>query len=177
MRLFLLLLALAGSAPEPAKEPGAIGDPAQLFYLRPLNPELAGMQLVDLNLWVGPKATEPRRVLLSFAAEFCVPCKKELAAYAVHHQALRDAGAQIVVVLVDENDEARKKMQAYLRDEVKLPFPVVADKLRLIARGYGVSSLPHNVIIGRDGRIAWVKKGYAEGLSIPALLEALATPK
>lgn len=156
-----------------ATTPGAVGAAAPLFYLRALNPASVRVPLVDLNRWVGPKATAPRSVLLSFAADYCGPCKRELRAYAEHEAELAAAGAEVVVVLIDDDPAARSRLAAQLRDEYHLPFPVVADALQLVAKGYGVSSLPHNVIVGRDGKVAWVHRGYREGESLPALLEAL----
>lgn len=161
------------SATRTASAARAAGARAPLFYLRTVNPTQAGVPLVDLNRWVGPKATAPRPVLLSFAADYCGPCKRELQAYAEHHAALTAAGAQVVVVVIDEDPAARARLTAHLRDELRLPFPVVTDVLQLVAKGYGVTSLPHNVIVGTDGRIAWEHRGYREGESLPALLEAL----
>jgi peroxiredoxin len=38
---------------------------------------------------------------------------------------------------------------------------VALDAGQTVARQYGVEGIPHTVIIGPDGKIAWVKTGYS----------------
>jgi peroxiredoxin len=35
------------------------------------------------------------------------------------------------------------------------------DAGQTVARQYGVEGIPHTVIVGPDGKIAWVKTGYS----------------
>ncbi len=38
---------------------------------------------------------------------------------------------------------------------------VAMDAGQTIARQYGVDGIPHTVIVGPDGKVAWVKTGYS----------------
>ena len=49
-----------------------------------------------------------------------------------------------------------------------------------MARQYGVEGIPHTVIVGPDGKVAWVKTGYSpDGASeaANAVKQLLAAPK
>jgi len=48
-----------------------------------------------------------------------------------------------------------------------------------VARQYGVDGIPHTVIIGPDGKVAWVKTGYSsenEKEAAEAIKKLLAAP-
>ena len=64
-------------------------------------------------------------------------------------------------------------MTELLVEEYRLPFPVLQDWTRIVARKYGIEKLPHTVIIGPDGIIRWVRNGYDENKTLPGLLAAI----
>lgn len=167
--------AVAPVGAQPASnERGRVGDPAPLFYLRTKNPEACGLPILDLNELVGSDATAPRPVILSFAASDCRPCRLELAELKRRQTELAATGAVLAVVVMDATAEGRDEMLAFLTEELAIPFPIVEDPPgQMITRKYGVSSLPHTVVIGGSGLIGWVSRGYEGSASVDRLFRAV----
>ena len=45
-------------------------------------------------------------------------------------------------------------------DELKLPFPVLADRFAILARRYRADALPYVVLVDAAGKIRWSHAGY-----------------
>ena len=161
----------------PAVASGQVGQTAHLFYLPTINAKLCGQSIFDANVVAGPRARAPRVLVLSFAADYCEPCKKELKAYAANYRALQASGAAFVVVVVDEDRAAGDRLVRYLTEDVRLRVPIVEDTFQLLARKYSVQTLPHTVIIGPDGRVRAVRTGYEGQMSLDALLAQVAAAR
>lgn len=164
-----LVLALAGparaEAPAPAVSVPAVGLPvgadAPAFSLKLMNPEQAQQKSLVLADHVGPGAPHKKKgVLLSFAASYCAPCKKELADLAVAEPAWRKAGLLTAVVVIDTEAAGIEAMRAFLLDELKLPFPVLADRFAILARRYRAEALPYVILIDAEGKVRWSHAGY-----------------
>ena len=161
------------AAPEPTpvqSDLGKAGQKAYRFYLNTVNPKLSGVELIDLNVYFKRGA---RPLVLSFAENWCEPCRAELAAYAARPGPIKRTGAQYVVVVKDAEPEKAEALVKYLVDDLKLPFPVVLDPTNKISKEYGVVSLPHTTVIGPSGNIAWVESGYTAKKSLRRLLTAI----
>ncbi len=163
----------AANKEAPPSNLGKPGQTAHLFFQSTENPKLSGVERFKLGDHVGDEATTPRPVVLSFAAWYCEPCKKELADYARSPASIRDTGAEYVVVVIGDKAE-QEKMTKLVVDELQLPFPVVRDWGEIVARRYGVTSLPHTVVVGRDGKIASVVTGYDPKAALGELVQAIA---
>lgn len=158
----------------PASSKGRVGQAAHRFFLRTQNPERSGLERLDLNRWVGPGAEAPRTVVLSFAANDCAPCKKELSALTERSDELQATGAMFAVVVMDATADQRAQMLSFLNEQLQVPFPVVVDPPgQIVTRNYGVSSLPHTALVGSDGLIRWVSHGYTGPESLDALFAAI----
>lgn len=170
-----------GAPPPPAAAarpegpgPGQVGQPAHRFFLRTVNPEASGLERLDLNQVLAPEAADPRVVVLSFAAFDCAPCKGELSALQERLEELRASGALFAVVVTDRTAEARARMVGFLTDELGVPHPVVEDGSQILMRLYGVTSLPHTVVVRPDGTIAHVAQGYAGPESLDRMFSVIA---
>lgn len=140
--LLLVVLALAGAA-QAAPGPGDIA-PVQLGRTLDGDP-------VSLADYPG------KVVVVSFWATWCPYCLKELPILENIQNAAKGA-AQVVAVNTEERDVFRKVVRA-LKD---LKLQLSRDVDGKAAAAYGVNGIPHLVIIGRDGRIVKVYRGYGE---------------
>lgn len=60
-----------------------------------------------------------------------------------------------------------------LRDKLKdYGLTLVSDEYGSIGRAYGVTAIPHMVIVGKDGRIASIHIGYDES-QLPAFVDEI----
>jgi len=93
-----------------------------------------------------------RVVLLDFMATWCVPCRRQIPEFADVHA--RRAGAGLVAVSIDVDPlEDEADLRAF-RDELGVPwdFALDTDGARVL---YDAVTLPKQVLVDRDGRIAW----------------------
>ena len=96
-------------------------------------------------------------VVISFWASWCSPCRKELPIL----EGLQVQGKgkiQVVAVNIESRDIFQKA--AKILGEVHLML--ANDRGDRSQRAYGVKAIPQMVIIGKDGRIAVIHKGYGE---------------
>lgn len=156
----LMLAALAALAAAPAaaadlKE----GDAAPVWMLRPLNAQASGFKVVSLNDLLQGNPVQPKAILVTFFATYCEPCKKELPYLQSLYAAFKDKGLFIVEVSIDTEPEAIPQIEKLLAEH-KVTMPVVHDKLNVVAKRYGVSRLPHLVIIDGEGTVKRILVGY-----------------
>ena len=182
-----LLLVAIGLATSPARaEPAApdkpviaIGEPAPVFLLKTLNPERCGQDLVSLKAWVGSQAQPPRRaVVLSFAASYCGPCRREMPELGALAARTAERGVAVAVVGIDKEPEGIEAFRRLVVDELALAVPVLLDRFAIVGRRYGASELPFLVLIDEGGKIRWFKSGYEEGglAALAAELDKLVGP-
>ncbi len=152
----------------------AEGQPAPSFTLRTMNPEASGVPVVSLENYVGaePEDAEARVLLISFFASWCGPCKKEMPYLQQLHSMYRDRGLRVVGVNIDREEQGiadARKMIAH----AKVTYPVLSDRFNLLARRYlgEQSPLPSVFIVGRDGSIVRIEKGYGKDASTFLLAE------
>ncbi|MDG2536084.1 TlpA disulfide reductase family protein [Dyella jiangningensis] len=108
-------------------------------------------------------------VIVTFWATWCGYCMKELPVLAALQK--MKGSNDLAVVGVSHNDdlEAFKKARHNWRSlDVILTYDA---KDHLISKPYGVNTIPHMVIIGRDGRIDDVYVGYDESMLDQILAE------
>lgn len=145
LRLALLSLAL-GMAGAVQAAPGA-GDMAPPDFGVTL-----GGDAITLDKYPG------KVVVVSFWATWCAYCMKELPALEALQQVASVHGLEVVAV----NTESRLEFRKIERQLRSLTFKMTYDPDKKAAKAYGVSGIPHLVIIGRDGRIVQVYRGYGE---------------
>ncbi len=118
-----------------------------------------------------------KAVIVTFWATWCPYCIKELPILEnVQNQAGKDKIAVIAV-----NTESRDVFRRAARImEKSMHLTLANDRGDEAQTAYGVKSLPHMVIIGRDGRIVKVWHGYAEDRLdeiVADINQALADPR
>jgi tetratricopeptide (TPR) repeat protein len=123
------------------------------------NPKLAGVQLaIDFKVKstdgkdLALKSLRGKIVLLDFWASWCGPCRVEMPA--VKNVWKKYGGDKFVIVGVNM-DKSKEAFDSYTRSE-GLSWPQYFDGLgwnNKIAQLYGVRSIPHTVLIDKDGAI------------------------
>ena len=143
---------------KPAGEPAPLspGDGAPVFSAPVQNAGAAGVQRFDLAELVGARATAPapaKVVLVSFFARACQACRHELPVLEALYTQYRTTGLYVVSVAADP--------PALLR-VLRVSWPVLADPKRSITRQYLGRNprYPSAALIGREGKIISLKKGY-----------------
>jgi thiol-disulfide isomerase/thioredoxin len=169
LRALALLAGLAVAAPVAAElEEAVVGAPAPGFSLRVLNPEAAGMSWLSLQSLAGdePEDPEARVVLVSFFASWCAPCKKELPLLVELDTRYRSLGLRVIGISIDKEEDgiaaARKLVASH-----HAAYPVLSDRFNLLARRYlgDQAPLPSVFLIGRDGNILSIERGYTKDAS------------
>jgi alkyl hydroperoxide reductase subunit AhpC len=157
MWIAAVAILLAGAEPSTLKT----GEPAPAFSLRTVNPDASGRKLIALKSHVGTGAEDPKKgVLLSFAASYCEPCKKELKELKAMEPELQKKGILPVVVVIDTEEAGQASMKKLLVDELAVPMPVVADRFSILARRYAAAKLPYVVLVDGQGIVRWMHAGY-----------------
>ena len=137
----------------PAAAAPQAGDPAPGY----LGVTLDGKD-VDVKHYAG------KVLVVSFWATWCGPCRKELP---VLEGLQRTVGDRIQVVAVNMETREVFRRAARSMDDYKLTF--AHDHAKSPSESYGVNGIPHMLIIGRDGKIVKVKRGYDES-ALPGIV-------
>ena len=109
---------------------------------------------------IDTKAMQGKVIWINFFATWCPPCKRELPVLEKNvMEKYKDNPDFVLVVLGREH--TMEEMKDYANStELKLPF--APDEGRKIFSMYATQSIPRNVIIGRDGKIAIQTIGFTE---------------
>jgi thiol-disulfide isomerase/thioredoxin len=136
--------AAASTGQERAVTAGAplIGRPAPALAIKTIDGER-----IDLGSVYGKKA-----VYLKFWATWCVPCREQMPHF---ERTYESAGTDLLVLAVDTGfNESRDDVLAYRR-QMGLKMPIAIDDGRFAA-AFNLRVTPQHVVIGRDGRVAYV---------------------
>ena len=102
-------------------------------------------------------------LVVTFWASWCGPCIKELQVL----ENLQNAAKKSVQVIAI-NIEDRDKFKSVSRALNTLSLKLAHDYTKSVAEKFGVNGIPHMLIIGRDGKVLNVHRGYGDGM-IPTL--------
>lgn len=116
-----------------------------------------------------PVDLEQRRgkvVVMTFWASWCGPCMRELPMLA-HLQKV--VGKDALEVVAVNWGEPRAEVLTFARRNSKYDLEYLLDPRGNNAERYGIKAVPHMFVLGHDGRIAAIHRGYSEA-SLPAIL-------
>jgi thiol-disulfide isomerase/thioredoxin len=111
-------------------------------------------------------------VVLDFWATWCPPCLAMLPVLHDLHREWQPRGVEFVGIDSDGAMTTRAEVVDFVAGR-QFPYPVVIDD-REVGGRYGVYSIPHLVIVGRDGMIARVFVGGVSRAQLGAALAAVA---
>jgi peroxiredoxin len=103
-----------------------------------------------------------KRVVLTYWASWCGPCRMELPALKAFYAEARRSGADFEVLAINI-DEYKDSAEGAAK-ELKLPFPVLLDPHQKAAGDYGVSSIPALFVIDTNGRVTYTEVGFNLGM-------------
>lgn len=106
--------------------------------------------------------------VLDFFATWCGPCREEMPDVDALAASYRDRGVRVVAVDA-EPAEAREFVEK-LAGQLKLTLPVALAG-EGVAEAYHVNSLPHLVVVGKDGAIRRVLVGAHSRREIARLID------
>lgn len=105
---------------------------------------------VDLKDYAG------KTVVVTFWATWCTYCLQELPILEKIQHAAGKERLQVVAINVEEHEVFRAAVRALK----KLELLVTNDSESEAAHAFGVSGIPHMLIIGHDGKVVNVYRGY-----------------
>lgn len=114
-------------------------------------------------------------VVISFWATWCPYCLKELPVLEGIQKVAGAEKVQVIAINTETRDVFRRASRVLKDFTLKLAY----DPGEQSHDAYGVKGIPHLVIIGRDGRILNVYRGYGESSLndiVDDLNEAIAAP-
>lgn len=112
----------------------------------------------DLPRLAGEALPEPagRIVLVDFWASWCGPCKASFPVLDQLHRDYRAKGLVVVGVGVDEKPAAAADFVRRLAPD----FTVVHDRFQRLVKAVAVPTMPTSYLLGRDGRVRFVHRGF-----------------
>jgi thiol-disulfide isomerase/thioredoxin len=96
-----------------------------------------------------------RVVLVHFFATWCEPCRAEMASLKELQARLAGRPLAIVPISVAEADGAVRRFFA----DDPLPFPILLDRDRAVAKAWSIHTLPSTVVLDRDLQPRFIAEG------------------
>ena len=116
-------------------------------------------QIVELSPYAG------KALVITFWATWCPYCIKELPILERAEIALGSDNLQVFAVSSESDEVFRLAAKALSAQKMRIVHDTAG-----AAVAYGARTIPHMVIVGRDGRIVSVRQGYAES-ELPAIVD------
>jgi len=112
-------------------------------------------------------------VLLEFWATWCPPCNASVPALVELTRKYEQKDFIVIGVSIDSDSDASEKVRKFSSSH-NINFPVLLAN-ETTAKIYNVISIPTSFLIGKDGKIADIYKGYSEAFdnNVSAQIEKL----
>ena len=138
---------------------------------------LIGMKRPDFRLPdVGGVERKPDEwdglvIVINFWATWCPPCRDEIPVFIALQQTYSDNGLQFIGIALQKAQDVIEYI-----NELGINYPILAGEQAVIdiARSYGndVGALPYTVVIDRDARIRFIKKGPVSRAELEPVIQS-----
>lgn len=98
-------------------------------------------------------------VLVNFWATWCGPCREEMPLLDQIYKQYHPVGFELLGVNIDDAGSHAADMAHNLG----VSFPVLFDEEKAVSRLYNVDTMPMSLLIGRDGTVRYLDRGYQRG--------------
>jgi len=105
-----------------------------------------------------------KKVVVSFWASWCGPCRLELPVLADFYKKYHKDDSNFEILAISIDDE-RAEAEAYA-SKAKLPFPVLWDPGSKTADSYSVNAIPSMFVIDSNGKIVYGNTGMDQALEV-----------
>lgn len=92
---------------------------------------------------------EGKGVYLTFWATYCTYCKDKMEYLKEHYDEYKEKDVEIIGVNVDESSI---QVQRFI-ERHQVPYPNPIDRGMLVGKAYGVSAIPHTMLIDDEGMV------------------------
>ena len=151
--------ALESALSHRSETPPLVGKPAPEFSLSSLDG-----RTISLADYRGKK-----KLVVSFWASWCGPCRLEMPSLRAFYEKHRDASDkfEFLAISIDDN---RRDAEAFANEE-KLPFPVLLDLNSKTADAFGVDGIPTLFVIDENGKTIYGHLGFEPALEFALVHE------
>lgn len=137
-----------------------------LFSIAGSSKKLPAMMLKTVDgKWMDVSQIENdgKPVMISFFALWCKPCLRELSAIAeVYEEWQKETGVKLIAVSIDDarsTDKVRSEVNAR-----EYPWEVLLDPNADFKRAIQVNTIPHVLLLDKEGEIVWQHTSYVDGM-------------
>ena len=138
-----------------------INQPAPTFVLKSLKNDYVYLRDFCGVLRPPFKNKKQHVVIVSFFATWCKPCLKEIEELKTVLSNFRQK--KLKLFLIDLKEE-KSVVDKFVR-QYNLPGTILLDKYGVVAKNYGVTTLPRLFVIDRNGKLVWKTKGFQKDLA------------
>jgi peroxiredoxin len=103
-----------------------------------------------------------KAMVLSFFATWCRPCREDLKYLQQVQNQHGPLGLQVLCILTQ--DSSKEDVVRKFMEKLALKLPVLLDEYGIIGKRYGVTGLPCNFVIDKEGFLKAKYLGYSEAV-------------